>query len=87
MVSSESETVYSVTFSLYGQLGFCEAGGMSGEETTNKLHEIDVNVRFVDYGGYAKNSVMNDCVTYGFEATVKKPVQMKKLIEVIGDSV
>ena len=30
---------------------------------------------------------MNDCVTYGFEAAVKKPVQMKKLIEVIGDSV
>ena len=74
-------------FSLCGQFGFYEAGEMSGEETTNKLHEIDVNVRFVDCGGYAKNSVMNDCVTYGFEAAVKKPVQMKKLIEVIGDSV
>ena len=72
MISSKSETVYSVAFNLCGQSGFYEAGGMNGEETTNKLHEIDVDVCVIDSSGYANNPVMSDCITYGFKAVVKK---------------
>ena len=72
MVSSESETVYFVALNLRGQFGFYEAGGMNGEETTNRLHEIDVDVCVIDPSGYANNPVMSDCITYGFKAAVKK---------------
>lgn len=59
--------------------------GMNGEETANKIHELDDDARIIASSGYANNPVMNDCRAYGFKAAVKKPVQMKELLKVVGN--
>ncbi|MCC7431787.1 PAS domain S-box protein, partial [bacterium] len=61
-------------------------GGMGGKETIEKLLKIDPNVKAIVSSGYSDSHVMSNYQSYGFSGIVQKPYDMKKLIEVLKET-
>ena len=64
-------------------------GGMGGEQTIEKLRELDAKVKVIVSSGYSNDPIMSDFRKYGFCGVVTKPYDIKelskKLSEVIND--
>jgi PAS domain S-box-containing protein len=58
-------------------------GGMGGEETIEKLLELDPEVKAIVSSGYSDDSVMADHSNYGFKAALIKPYGPEKLSRVL----
>jgi DNA-binding NtrC family response regulator len=58
-------------------------GGMGGEETIQKLAEIDPEVKAVAGSGYSNNPIMADFRKYGFSDAIAKPYEIGELSEVL----
>ncbi len=58
-------------------------GGMGGEEAVKKLRENDLEIKVIAYSGYSNNAIMADSPKYGFNATLSKPFEMKKMNEIL----
>ncbi len=54
-------------------------GGMGGQETIEKLLEIDPDVKAVVASGYAKDPVLANYKDYGFKGIITKPFNIKEL--------
>ena len=54
-------------------------GGMGGQETMEKLLEIDPGVVSIISSGYANEEVMSDYAKYGFKAVIVKPYTFDEL--------
>jgi len=54
-------------------------GGLGGNETIQKLREIDPAVKAIVSSGYANNSIMANYETYGFVGVVPKPYIIQEL--------
>jgi nitrogen-specific signal transduction histidine kinase/ActR/RegA family two-component response regulator len=65
-------------------------GGMGGQETMERLKEIDPSVKAIVSSGYSDNPVIADYKHYGFREVVAKPYEMvefsQKLYRVVNDS-
>ena len=57
--------------------------GMGGEETIQKLVEIDPEVKAVVGSGYSNNPIMADFRKYGFSDAIAKPYEIRELSEVL----
>lgn len=57
--------------------------GMGGEETIQKLVEIDPEVKAVAGSGYSHNPIMADFRKYGFSGAIAKPYEIRELSEVL----
>ena len=60
-------------------------GGMGGEETMQKLLEIDPDVKAVVSSGYAESSAICEYKKRGFKACLAKPYQVDTLRNTLGD--
>jgi len=58
-------------------------GGMGGQETIAKLHQIDPQAKAIVASGYANDPVMADYRDYGFLDGINKPFQITELINMI----
>ncbi len=54
-------------------------GGMGGQETIKRLHEIDPNIRAIVSSGYANDPVMSRHEEYGFCGMIAKPYEIDAL--------
>jgi two-component system, cell cycle sensor histidine kinase and response regulator CckA len=54
-------------------------GGMGGQETIQRLRQIDPTVRAIVSSGYSSSPVMADYHAYGFAGVVKKPFTASQL--------
>jgi PAS domain S-box-containing protein len=54
-------------------------GGMGGKEAVVKLHEIDPAARVIVASGYDSDPVLADPQAYGFEAGIRKPIDLDEL--------
>ncbi len=59
-------------------------GGMGGEHTVRKIHEIDPGVLAVVSSGYADNPVVAGFRSHGFAAFLNKPYRIDALRECLG---
>jgi len=57
--------------------------GMGGEETIQKLMEIDPEVRAVAVSGYPNEPIITDFTKYGFKGAIAKPYRPRELSEVL----
>ncbi len=58
-------------------------GGMGGEETMERLLEIDPAVKAVVTSGYSNNNIMANYESYGFAAMLPKPYDIGELNETL----
>ncbi len=58
-------------------------GGMGGETTIRKLHEIDPKAKAIVYSGYSNNPIMAEFEKYGFKGVVSKPFVLKEMNDVL----
>ena len=58
-------------------------GGMGGEETIQRLREIDPRVKAIVASGYDDDEVMSNYKDYGFSGALAKPYQIKDLEEML----
>jgi len=58
-------------------------GGMGGQETLQKLLEMDPEVRAIVSSGYCNDPVMSDFRKYGFRGVVAKPFKIEDLGQVL----
>ena len=58
-------------------------GGMGGEETIQKLLQIDPEVKAIVSSGYSSDPIMSEYEQYGFSGGVPKPYEIKGLSEVL----
>jgi len=58
-------------------------GGMGGQETMQRLTEVDPNVVAVVSSGYVNDPVIADCERFGFKATIIKPYSMQDLVRLL----
>lgn len=56
-------------------------GGMGGEETMQKLQEIDPKVKAIVSSGYSDGPVISEYEDYGFKALLNKPYTIEELEE------
>jgi PAS domain S-box-containing protein len=54
-------------------------GGMGGQETIKRLHEINPDIIAIVASGYANDPVMSNFKDYGFRDALHKPYQLKDL--------
>lgn len=59
--------------------------GMGGEETLERLIELDPRVRTVVCSGYSSNPVMANHLEHGFSAVLPKPFKLEALDQVLRD--
>lgn len=59
------------------------ANGMGGIETLKKLQELDSTVRAIVSSGYSEDAALSNFREFGFKGRVKKPYQMKELLQVL----
>ncbi len=57
------------------------AGGMGGEETIQKLREIDPGVKAIVSSGYSSAPIMATYSKYGFREVIAKPYNIQELSE------
>ncbi len=60
-------------------------GGLGGNETIQKLREIDPSVKAIVSSGYANNSIMANYEMYGFVGVVPKPYKIQDLGAVLNE--
>ena len=58
-------------------------GGMGGQETLERLLEIDPEAKAIASSGYSSAPVMSDFARYGFQGTAAKPYNIEELSEVL----
>lgn len=58
-------------------------GGMGGEETIQRLIEIDPEIRAIVSSGYYQDEIMTDFGKYGFSGALPKPYKMQELREIL----
>lgn len=58
-------------------------GGLGGQETINKLKEIDPNVTAIVSSGYSNDPVMANFKEYGFKGCLTKPYLMGALTDAV----
>jgi CheY-like chemotaxis protein len=58
-------------------------GGMGGEETLRRLHDLDPGIKAVVMSGYAGNTVMRDHRSFGFAGLLRKPFELDELRRVV----
>ncbi|MFQ6062657.1 MAG: PAS domain S-box protein [Methanosarcinales archaeon] len=58
-------------------------GGKGGEETIQKLIEIDPEIKAIVSSGYSNDHVMSDFRKYGFSAVITKPYTIEELSEIL----
>lgn len=56
-------------------------GGMGGEETAQKLLELDPEAKLIITSGYSNDPVIENYKDYGFKDAIIKPYNMKELKE------
>ena len=56
---------------------------MGGEETIQKLLEIDPKVKAIVSSAYSKHPIMSEFNKYGFKGVIAKPYKIEKLSEII----
>jgi two-component system, cell cycle sensor histidine kinase and response regulator CckA len=56
-------------------------GGMCGEETINKLLELDPEIKAIVSSGYSNSPVMANYREYGFSGIIKKPYNLCEISE------
>jgi len=60
-------------------------GGMGGEETLDKLKEIDPEVKAIVSSGYSLDLVMSDYKRVGFAGMIAKPYSLSKMSQILGE--
>ena len=58
-------------------------GGMGGEETLERLKEIDPEVKAIVSSGYSIDSVMSEYQAAGFAGIIAKPYSLAKISQVL----
>ncbi len=58
-------------------------GGMGGKDVISKLREMDPAVRAIVSSGYSNDPVMADFRSYGFDAVLAKPYEIRALSETV----
>jgi len=58
-------------------------GGMGGQETAEKLLQIDPDAKIIVASGYSNDPVMANYKEHGFLAAIAKPFDLKQLSNVI----
>jgi signal transduction histidine kinase len=58
-------------------------GGMGGQETVAKLHQLDPEAKAIVASGYGQDPVMANYRDYGFLAVISKPFQLTELRELL----
>jgi PAS domain S-box-containing protein len=58
-------------------------GGMGGEETLKRLHDIDPNVRGIVASGYSNNPILANFRSFGFKGMIAKPFDVQELGEAV----
>ena len=59
-------------------------GGLGGEETVEKLLQIDKNATVIVSSGYANDPIMSSYKKFGFRACISKPYTLNELAMVLG---
>ena len=57
--------------------------GMSGEETMEKLLQMDPNVKAIVSSGYSNNLILSNFADYGFLGVIQKPYSLQNLYELL----
>lgn len=60
--------------------------GMSGEETFNRLREIDPHVRVLLSSGYSREDKPQALITQGIQGFIQKPYFMKDLADAVQEA-
>ncbi len=60
--------------------------GMSGEETFNRLREIDPHVRVLLSSGYSREDKPQELITQGIQGFIQKPYFMKDLADAVQEA-
>ena len=60
--------------------------GMSGEETFNRLREIDPHVRVLLSSGYCREDKPQALITQGIQGFIQKPYFMKDLADAVQEA-
>ncbi len=60
-------------------------GGMSGEETLQKLRVIDPEIKAIVSSGYASDPILSKYKKHGFKGVLPKPYEMEHLSAVLND--
>jgi two-component system, cell cycle sensor histidine kinase and response regulator CckA len=58
-------------------------GGMGGKDAIRALRERDRKIHAIVSSGYSTDPVMAQCTSYGFNAVLPKPYQIRDLIRVV----
>lgn len=58
-------------------------GGMGGEQTFKRLHELDPRVQAVLTSGYDSDDLRRQCLGLGFRGYLTKPYRLRELGEII----
>lgn len=62
-------------------------GGMGGEETIKKLHEIDPEVKAIVSSGYFNDPIMANYKQYGFSSVIPKPYEIETLSAILANMI
>ena len=58
-------------------------GGMSGQETLEKIKEFDPNVKAISSSDYSNNPIMSDHKKYGFCGIISKPYKAEDINRIV----
>ena len=63
------------------------AGGMGGQLAAEEIRDLDPDARIIACSGYSDDPVMANYGDYGFSGVIIKPLEIKKLSQVLNQVV